>query len=293
MQIESLKVFCDLVATESFTKAAQVNGVTRSAVSQTVSAMERHFKSLLVERSKKHFQLTPEGKALHERAKSIVGQFESIHHQMEAIKGIVAGNLHVSAIYSIGLHVLPPYLKKFLKVCPTVRVDVQYRQARQIYGNVLGNEADLGLVAYPTKDMGLEAVPLRKDPMVLICHPKHPFAKLRSVKLKALEGQKLVSFDPEIPTRKALDKLFRQQGVSVKHALEFDNVETVKRAVEIDAGVALVPLVTVTEEVAKRTLVAVKIEGREVSRPLALIYKKNKVLSPAMKEFIAVLKGSL
>lgn len=291
MQIESLKVFCDLAETESFTKAAQINEITQSAVSQQVSALERTFKALLIERSKKKFRLTREGEILYEYAKQVINLYDSLYHKLQEVRDVVGGTIRVSTIYSIGLHDLPPYLKRFLKSYPTVNVHVEYRRSNQVYEDVLGNADDLGLVAYPTKDPKLEIVPLRKDKLVLICHPKHPLAKRDSVSFKDLAGQKFVAFEPDIPTRKAIDKALRDGGVEVETAMEFDNIETVKRAVEIDAGVSIVPATTVTQEVGKHTLEAVELESGNLSRPLAVIYKKNKVLSPAMKQFIATLKG--
>jgi DNA-binding transcriptional LysR family regulator len=290
MQIESLKVFCDLVETESFTKAAQINGVTQSAVSQQISALERMFKSLLIERSKKKFRMTREGQVLYDYSKQIISTYESLHSQLQDLKDIISGTIRVATIYSIGLHDLPPYVKKFLKTYPTVNVHVEYRRANEVYDDVLGNVVDVGLVAYPTKDSKLEILPLHKDPLVLICHPQHPFAKQKNAKLKTLVGQKFIGFEPDIPTRKAVDKILREHGVSVHNVMEFDNIETVKRAVEIDAGVSIVPSGTITQEVAKETLAAVTLEGGNFFRPLAAIYKKNKVLSPAMKQFLATLK---
>jgi DNA-binding transcriptional LysR family regulator len=293
MQIESLKVFCDLAETESFTKAAQINGVTQSAVSQQISALERIFKSLLIERSKKKFRLTREGQVLYDYSKQIIQSYESLHSQLQDLKDIISGTIRVATIYSIGLHDLPPYVKKFMKSYPTVNVHVEYRRANEVYDDVFSNVVDMGLVAYPTKDSKLEILPLRKEPLVVICHPQHPFAKQKTVKLKSLADQKVIGFEPDIPTRKALDKILRQYGVEIKHVMEFDNVETVKRAVEIDAGVSIVPIGTVTQEINKNTLVAVKIEDGEFYRPLAAIYKKNKVLSPAMKQFLTILKDTL
>jgi len=292
MQIESLKVFCDLAETESFTKAAQINTVTQSAVSQQISALERTFKSLLIERSKKKFRLTREGQTLYEYSKQIIQTYESLHSKLQELKDIISGTIRVATIYSIGLHDLPPYVKKFMKSYPTVNIHVEYRRANQVYEDVLGNVVDLGLVAYPTKDAKLEIVPLRKEPLVLITHPQHPFARQKSVKLKALAGQKVIGFEPDIPTRKALDKILKEYDVEVKHVMEFDNVETVKRAVEIDAGISIVPQGTVLQEIAKQTLVAVPIDDGDFFRPLAAIYKKNKVLSPAMKQFLAILKDA-
>ncbi len=290
MQIQSFKIFCDLVETESFTRAAQINGVTQSAVSQQISSLERQLKSLLIERSKKKFRLTREGELLYEHSRQMVSTYDSLLHRLQEVKDIISGTIRVATIYSIGLHDLPPYLKRFLKAYPTVNVHVEYQRANQVYDDVLGNVVDLGLVAYPNKDTRLEMVHLREEKMVLICHPKHPLARGKTVKLAQLDGQRFIGFEPDIPTRKAVDKVLRDAGITIKVVMEFDNIETVKRAVEIEAGVSIVPDGTVAGEVAKLTLTAIPIADADIGRPLAVIYKKNKALSPAMKQFIQLLK---
>ncbi len=292
MQIESLKMFCDLAETESFTKAAQINEVTQSAVSQQISSLERIFKSLLIERSKKKFRLTREGQVLYDFSKQIIQTFDSLENKLQEIKEIISGTIRVATIYSIGLHDLPPYLKKYLRTYPTVNVHVEYRRANEVYEDVLSNVVDMGMIAYPIRDSKLEIISLRKEPMVIICNPDHPCAKSKKLKLKDLQGQKFIGFEPDIPTRRGIDKALRESGVTVQYVMEFDNIETVKRAVEIEAGVAMVPANTVVQEVEKETLCQIEIEDTEIFRPIALIYKKNKVLSPAMKQFIAVLRGS-
>ena len=290
MQIESLKVFCDLADAGSFTRAAHINAITQSAVSQQISSLERFFKALLIERSKKQFRLTREGQVVYEFSKRIIENYEGLQTKLQEIKDVISGTIRIATIYSIGLHDLPPYLKKFLKSYPAVKIHVEYRRANQVYDDVIGNVVDLGLVAYPQRDPKLEIFPLRRDPLVLICHPGHLLAKAKSVRLKALSGQKFIGFEPDIPTRKALDKILKEHSVNVQHVMEFDNIETVKRAVEIGAGVAIVPQETVTAEVAKQTLVQLVLDDGQFFRPLAAIYKKNKVLSPAMKQFLAIVK---
>jgi DNA-binding transcriptional LysR family regulator len=292
MQLESLKVFCDLTETESFTKAAQVNGVTQSAVSQTLSGMERHFKSLLVERSKKNFRLTAEGEVVYDYAKRVLSSFDALQSRLQEIQGILSGNIHVATVYSIGLYDLPPYVQRFMKDYPSVNIHVEYRRANQVYDDVLGNVVDLGLIAFPDRDSRLETIPFRMDRLVFVCHPQHPLAKSKSLKLKSLTGQKLIGFEKDIPTRKALDKIFKDQGVKANYVMQFDNIETVKRAVEIDSGVTILPEETITSEIANQTLAAVRLEGG-YSRELAVIHKKGKVLSPAMKKFIELLKKPL
>lgn len=292
MQIESLKLFCDLSETKNFTRAAQINGVTQSAVSQTLSALEKQFDALLVERSKKNFRLTAEGEVIYDYGKQLLQSYNAIQSKMQELHGVVAGNIHVATVYSVGLHDLPPYIKAFLKECPQVNVQVQYRRSNQIYEDVLGNIVDLGLVAFPERRARLRIVPFRNDRLVLACAPQHPLAKLKSIKLKQLNGQKMVGFEPDIPTRKAVDQILREQGVKAEYVMQFDNVETVKRAVEIGSGVAILPEETIRTEVAGQTLAAVPLEGR-YSRPLGVIYKEAKILSPAMKRFIDLLKSPI
>ncbi|MGO8837625.1 MAG: LysR family transcriptional regulator [Limisphaerales bacterium] len=290
MKLESLKTFCDLAETQSFTKAAQINDVTQSAVSQQITALERTFKSLLIERSRKEFRLTREGETLYEHAKEIIRLQGSLYSKMEEIKDIISGTIRVATIYSIGLYGLPTQIKKLMEKHPTVKVHVEYRRFNEVYDDVLRNAADLGLVAYPNKKSDLAIVPLRQDPLVFVCHPQHPLAAEKSVRLKSLAGQKMIGFEPGLPTRKALDRIFREHRVVVRYAMEFDNIETLKRAVEIDAGVAILPESTIRQEVAKQTLVALPIAEGNFYRPLAAIHKKNKELSPTLKHFLTLLK---
>ena len=292
VQIESFKVFCDLAETESFTKAALINNITQSAVSQQITSLERQLKTLLIERSKKKFRLTREGELLYEHGKQIILTYDGLVHRLQELRDVISGTIRIAAIYSIGLHDLQPYVKRFLKQHPSVKVHVEYQRANQVYDDVLGNVVDLGLVAYPQKESKLEVIALKPEKLVLVCAPGHAFTKAKGLKLAQLEGQKFIGFEPDIPTRKAIDRELKERGVSVKHVMEFDNIETVKRAVEIGAGVSIVPAGTVTQEVSKNTLVALPFADVELQRPIGLIHKKSKVLSPAMKQFIASLQAS-
>jgi len=290
MQIESLKVFCDLVETQSFTKAARINHVTQSAVSQQISSLERQFHSLLIERSKKQFRLTREGKVLYDLSKKIVSTYERLQTEMQELKEIISGTIRIATIYSIGLHSLQPYVKAFLRQHPTVNVHVEYRRSDKVYEDVLGNVVDFGLVASPHREPRLEVFVIWEEPMVVICSPEHPIARRRKIKLSALTGQRFVAFEADIPTRKMLDKVFREHNVPVVPVMEFDNVETVKRAVEINLGVSIVPRATVKGEAEKGSLAVVEVEDVPLMRPMGLLYKRGKVLSTAMKEFIRLLR---
>ena len=289
MQIENLKIFADLVETKSFSKAAKLNGITQSAVSQQARAMERHFKTLLVDRSQKQFQLTREGFRVYESAKEMLHTFEKLMCELQEMKKVISGTIRISTIYSIGLHELPPFIKKFLHDFPAVNVRVEYRRSNLVYEDILHNAVDFGLVAFPVKQRQIEVLPFRNDHLVLITPPNHPLAKRTEIEVKELAGQKFIGFDPDIPTRKAVDQIFRDHKLEIEPVMEFDNIETVKRAVEIDHGIAIVPQATVAQEVKQGTLAMQHFKGKALTRPLAILHRKGRVLTPAMKKFIDIL----
>ncbi|MBW7896026.1 MAG: LysR family transcriptional regulator [Opitutaceae bacterium] len=289
MQIENFKIFADLVETKSFSKSAKLNGITQSAVSQQARAMERHFKTLLIDRSQKQFQLTREGQRVYESAKEILHTYEKLLSELQEMKKVISGTIRISTIYSIGLHELPPYIKKFLHDYPSVNVRVEYRRSNLVYEDILHNSVDFGLVAFPVKTRQVEMLPFRDDHLVLITHPNHPLAKKGEVDLKELTGLKFIGFDPDIPTRKAVDQIFRDHKLDIEPVMEFDNIETVKRAVEIDHGVAIVPYATVMTESRQGSLAALKFKGKDFTRPLAILHRKGRVLTPAMKKFLETL----
>ena len=290
MQIETFKVFCDLVETASFSRAAALNSITQSAVSQQIRSLEQHFHVSLIERGKKNFSVTQEGRAFLQASKEILGTYENLGHRIRELQNVVAGELRIATVYSIGLHELPPFLKKFRAMYPDVDVKVDYRRSTQVYTEVLEGDADLGLVAFPSKRTGLVVEDFWRDKLVLICHPGHPLAERKRVRLKDLQGEKFISFEPDLPTRKVIDRMLREQGVEIEHTMEFDNIETVKRAVEIENGVSIVPQTSVADEARNGSLVPVEVESFDMWRPLGVLYRRHRAISPAQKQFVALLK---
>jgi DNA-binding transcriptional LysR family regulator len=290
MYIDVFKVFCDLAETGSFSKAAVINGITQSAVSQQVRAIENKFQVVLVDRGRRNFALTNEGRAFLQASREILEIYNHLGDRLHEMRNVVAGELKIASIYSIGLHELPPHLKAFREKFPDVEVHVEYRRSQQVYALVLEGEVDLGLVAYPAKRTGLLVEIFSRDKLVLICHPNHPLAKETTIRLQRLSGEKFIAFEPDLPTRKVIDRHLRDEGVMIEHAMEFDNIETVKRAVEVESGVSIVPSNTVRQEVENGLLAAVAIDDPEMVRPLGVITKRNRARSPAHKEFVAALR---
>jgi len=290
MHIETFQVFCDLVDTASFSDAAARNGISQSAVSQQIRALEERYRVTLVERGRRNFSVTPEGEVFLRAAQNIIEAYHRIGQDLGTMRDAVAGPLTIATVYSIGFHELPPYLEEFRRRFPEVDLQVHYRRSNQVYADVSESLADLGLVAYPQERKGVEIEPAWRDRLVEICPPNHALAKRASLDLKAIEGQRFISFEPDLPTRKAIDAMFVQAGVTVKEVVEFDNIETVKRGVLIENAISIVPSESVQSEVKSGTLVRIPINGKFVWRPLGIVRRRAKAITPAMREMIAVLK---
>jgi DNA-binding transcriptional LysR family regulator len=292
MHIETLKVFCDIIESGSFSYAASQNFVTQSAVSQQVRSLEEKYDCRLIERGRAGVKPTPAGQILYNGSKEIVRRFMELENRLREIGSVIAGSIRVGTVYSVGLHELPPYLSEFLRGYPAVNVHLEYLRSNKIYEDLIEGKIDLGVVAYPAKRSQIVSIAFRHDELVLIVPADNPLGKHTKISLGALSGQKFVGYERDIATRKASDRILRDHGVKPQYVLEFDNIETIKRAVEIGLGCAIVPRMTVENEVQRGTLRVLEFQEGTFTRPLAIIYKRGRELSPAVRKFIEVLTQS-
>ena len=286
MHIQNFKTFCDLVETQSFSKAARLNEVTQSAVSQQLKAMETFYDMLIIDRNQKKFRLTQQGSTLYKTFKEILTLYERLSCEIQEMRSVVSGSIQISTVNSIGLHELPPYLKLFMQEFPSVNARVEYRRANLVYEDVLHGSADIGLVAFPVKHKELTIIPFATDELIVAMNPKHPLAGKENLAIEELKEVEFIAFEKDIPTRKATDEILRKAEVEVSIVMEFDNVETVKRALEINAGVAIIPKNTVANETERKQLVTSRLDNGKHIRPLSIIHKKNRMLTPALRSFI-------
>jgi DNA-binding transcriptional LysR family regulator len=198
--------------------------------------------------------------------------------------------VQVAAIYSVGLGDMGHYVARFADVLPFARVQVDYLRSDRVVEKVRDGSADLGLVSFPRKSRDLVVLPWREEEMVLACQPTHPLARLSVIRPAHLAGEKYIAFDKDLGIRRQVDRFLRQQGVSVEVALEFDNIENIKKGLEITGGVALLPEPTLRQEVEAGLLAARPLAGCRFVRPLAIIYQRQHRPSPAAQRFIDLLR---
>jgi DNA-binding transcriptional LysR family regulator len=291
MHLRFLKIFCDIVDLGSFSRAAKANGVSQSNASQVVHQLEDRMGMQLIDRSKRPFVLTPEGERFHEGSRVIVQRYEDLEREVKALHATVEARLTVASIYSVGLAHMSGYLREFLAVHPNADVRLEYLHPHRVYEAVDSGQADLGLVSYPEESSSLAVLLWRSEPMVLVCYPQHPFAGRRGVPLTMLHGEPIVAFQAGLKIREEIDAALESHDVSPKIALEFDNIETMKRAIEIGAGVSLLPEPTVAREMETGSLVQIPLEGAQLVRPLGIIHRRDRKLSTTAQQFIRLLQS--
>jgi DNA-binding transcriptional LysR family regulator len=198
--------------------------------------------------------LTQAGETYYAGCRRIVERYVALEDEIRTMNQEPAGRLRVASIYSVGLHYMNLCLKRFMTAWPKVNVRLEYQHP---------------------------------------CHPKHRLAAAGVGSLDDLDGEKLIGFDPSLMIRREIDRVLDQHGVAVEVTMEFDNIETIKRAVEIDAGVALLPEPTVMREVQAGLLAAVRLPTDELKRPIGIIHRRGKELGKAARRFIELLQDDL
>jgi DNA-binding transcriptional LysR family regulator len=290
MNIETIRIFCDVVQHQSFSRGAAANDVSQSAATQSVHRMERHFGVQLVDRNKRPFVLTPEGQACYEGYREVLELYDAVETKVRSLHKEITGTVRVASIYSIGLHDMSRCMQDFMRRYPKAKVRLEYLRPNKVVDAVLGAEVDLGILSYPTASPDVSVIPLRSERMVVVCPPEHHLAQRTSVMAEDLEGEDFVAFDRDLPIRKEVDRHLRQRSVSIRVVMEFDNIETIKQAVEIGAGISILPEQTIRREYETGTLKAIPLIAPQLHRPIGIIYRQRKVFTPTAMKFIELLR---
>ncbi len=294
MQIEALKIFCDVARWSSVSRGAAENGISQSSASQIVHQLESRLGVKLIDRSKRPLVLTPAGRFYFEGSKEILDRFVDLENRVRAFdqEQRIVGTVGVAAIYSVGMHHMSRYVRTFEERNPQAMARLEYHHPDRVLDKVTRGEVELGLLSCPRKWPDMTVIPWREEPMVLAIAPDHRLAGAETVVAADLNGERFVAFESQLPIRRLVDRYLRHDDVEIEVVHEFDNIENVKRAVEIGAGVSLLPEPCVATEVNTGSLVAIPLvnsAGLGLVRPLAVIHKRSVPLDPAARAFLDLL----
>jgi DNA-binding transcriptional LysR family regulator len=292
MNLEMLKLYCDIVRLHSFSRGAVANQISQSAASQAVQQLETELQVLLIDRSKRPFIVTPEGRTFYEGCQALLQGFDKVRGQIASTRTQITGNVRVAAIYSVGIHIMSDHMQRFMSLHPQAKVRLEYLHPHKVVEAVLNDEADLGILSYPPSNRSLTILPWRNESMVFVSQPAHRLARRKIISPADLNGENFVAFDADLSIRKAIDRCLRQHETKVNVVMEFDNIETIKQAIAIGAGVGILPRPTILKEVGNRTLAAVPLSMAELVRPLGIIHRRGKLFSPTIARFLELLRQS-
>jgi DNA-binding transcriptional LysR family regulator len=288
--LETLKLYCDIVRLRSVSLGAAACSVSQSAASQAIQQLEGEVGVPLLDRSRRPVAPTEQGRRFYEACRTLLQGFEKARADIGASSQRVDGTVRVAAIYSVGLHDMSRHMQPFMSAHPRARVLLECLHPHKVVEAVMNDEADLGVLSYPVSTRALEVLPLRTEPMVLVSHPTHRLARRRLAGPADLQGERFVAFDHDLAIRKAIDRVLKQHNIKVDVVMEFDNVETIKRAIGIAAGVSILPRPAVLLEIGMRTLAAVALAMPGLVRPIGIIRRKGKPLTPVVSRFIEALR---
>lgn len=289
MQLRDLELFCEVAMQRSFSKAAKTLGISQPVASETIKALEDRLGLSLVNRAKRPLELTPAGEIYLSGVRNLLESYRQLEDRVLQLKDKVVGSVRVAAIYSVGLLQMDCYVKQFEHLFPDAALELRYLHPNQVLESVTNDEADFGLISYPPKRNELICIPWQEQEMVVVLPPMHRLAPRKTIQAIELDGEPLVSFIPELPIRVEMDRWLRQAKVTVDVVHEFDNIETIKRAVEVGSGIAILPAPTVKREQELGSLKVLKLEDVRWTRPLGIIHRKQKVLTTACQRFLEVL----
>jgi DNA-binding transcriptional LysR family regulator len=290
MHIETLRVFCDLADLRSFSKTAEKHTVSQSAVSQQVAQLEMENKCQLLNRTKRPLELTSEGEIFYRAARDIIDRYELLKSELSSFKDKTQARINIGAIFSIGMYTLAEYLKKFMVKKPSINLHVEYYSAEKIYEMVLSGELDIGIVAVPKMDKRLYVYDFEDEPLVLACGAKHSLANKSEIDIHQIQYERFIAFEEGVPTRDWIDGIFQKYNLVIRPVMEFDNVETVKKAVEINSGVSILPRPVILQEMKAGTIKALEFTNEKFARPTGIIVRKDRILSMDAKYLIELLR---
>jgi DNA-binding transcriptional LysR family regulator len=289
VQLRNAELFCDVVACRSFSKAAERRKVSQSAVSQALQHLEEHLGTVLIDRSKRPFDLTAAGEMYYEGCRRLIDGFRKVEDRVQALGDRVAGRVRVASIYSVGLLQMAGSVERYRQTYPEVALQLSYASAEDIYDQIHREEADIGLVSFPKDGGDVSSIPWVDEEMGVVVAPDHRLAAQAAVSWEDLNGESFIGFESVQRIRRQVDRWLKQEKVSVTVVHTFDNIENIKRAVEIGAGISILPLPTVRREVEHGFLRALPFNERNVVRPLGIIHKRHKHLSNAAEKFVEML----
>jgi DNA-binding transcriptional LysR family regulator len=289
VEIRQLRAFVAIAESGTFTAGALRVHVTQAAISMQIRQLENEIGAKVFVRAPRHVILTEAGEQLLRRARHILREHDAALDEIAELAGAERGRLRIgSASAMVVTEQLPTILKELRKQHPAADISVTSGTSEVLVDQILAGEVDVAFVSLPVDVRGIKTERLSEDQLVAIASPRHKLAKQRTISAYTLAGERLILGERGGNTRRLIDQFFAQAGVSLRVAMELSRQQAIKRMVEEDMGVGIVPLQSVKEEVDKGRLIRWWIEGAQINWELGIAQLSNGYDSPIMQKFVAL-----
>ena len=285
MDLHELQVFQTVAAERSFSRAAARLHRTQPAVSQAIRRLEQELGERLFDRSSKGGRLTEAGTILLDYAERLSRLKEEAEGAVRELQELRRGRV-VIGVNEAAVHVLLPIVVQFREAHPGAQVEMRRVPSRQIPGQVLNRSLDFGLVTYAPGERGLRSVALGVDELVMLTHPTHPLARRRQITMGEFGRQTIIAHNDPSPRREQVLRLFEQKHAPINIQMSLPSLDGIKRAVEMNLGVALLPRRCALSEIARKQLAAVRVPQLRAPRDLRLIFRRTGESSHAADAFL-------
>ena len=291
MNFQTLSLYCEVIRSGSFSLGAAAHHISQSAASQAVRQLEDELGVQLIDRTKRPFMVTPEGRRFHEGCQLLIEQFEKVRSDLTRQREELGGAIRVAVIYSVGLQDMGFYTQQFNARYPRAKIRLAFLHPHEVVEAVINDDADLGILSFPSVHRSLAVIPWHDESMVFVCHRTHELARKKLVTAKEIAGQTFIAFEKNLAIRKAIDRALRQRGVKPNVTMEFDNIETIKQAIAIQSGVSILPKSSIGREIENGIVASAPLDMTELVRPIGIIHRRQRLLAPVAGKFIDFLQS--
>jgi DNA-binding transcriptional LysR family regulator len=290
MELHSLRVFLTVATEKSFSRAAQKLLRTQPAISLSIQRLETELGEQLIDRLSKHITLTPAGQIVYDYAR----RFESLQGDLEnalaELRDKSAGRLAIGANESSTLYLLE-HIERFRAQYPKIRVQVRRSQSSRIPASLIDGELELGILTYDPEDDRIESKIIFNDHLAFVVSPKHALAARTEVSIDELGAETFIAHNVVSPYRLQVIRAFQDHKVPLKMDLEMPTIETIRKMVERNDGVAFLPRMCVQDEIRIGLLNEIKVKELSIERSIRLVYPARRALSHAAQAFLEVVGG--
>jgi DNA-binding transcriptional LysR family regulator len=291
LQFRNLELFCTIAEQRSFSKAAAAHQLTQSAVSQAIQHLEESVGVQLIDRSKRPLVLTTAGKTYLTGLRGILKSYERLEQEVRSTSQHLSGCVSVGSIVSVGLSYMPEASQEFARLHPEVDIRAEFGSNDRVFEMTTEGEVDFGLVSFPRSTKQLQHVLWQQEPMRIVCSAEHPLAQQNEVSLSQLSRLEMIGFDRGLQLRQEIDQSLARAGIEVNVRMEFDNADSMVRAIQANRGIGIVPEAVVRRETANGSLRVVACRELRMTRPLGIIFRRSGRMSKAASEFASLLLG--